>query len=58
MLHLHKDMNAKEYIKVSNLAGLSYRNGFAKGTCNIRINNRDLAEYILQSLEYLRKLPF
>jgi hypothetical protein len=51
-------MNAKEYIKVSNLAGLSYRNGFAKGTCNIRINNRDLAEYILQSLEYLRKLPF
>lgn len=44
------------YIKDSNLTGLTYKNGFGKGTCNIRIYNRDITEYIAQSLKYLRNL--
>jgi hypothetical protein len=45
----------KPYIKESKLAGLTYKNGFGKGTCNVRISGRDLSEYITQSLKYLRK---
>lgn len=44
----------KPYIKESKLSGLSYKNGFGKGTCNVRISGRDLAEYVSQSLKYLR----
>jgi hypothetical protein len=57
-LNLGLEQFSKPYIKKSTLAGLSYKNGFGKGTCNIRIDNRDMAEYILQGLEYIRKLPF
>jgi hypothetical protein len=45
----------KPYIKDSNLTGLTYKNGFGKGTCNVRVGNRNLAEYIQQSLIYMRK---
>ncbi|MEI6191189.1 MAG: helix-turn-helix domain-containing protein [bacterium] len=44
----------KPYIKTSKLSGLSYKNGFGKGTCNVRISGRDLAEYVSQSLKYMR----
>jgi hypothetical protein len=44
----------KPYIKDSKLTGLTYKSGFGKGTCNIKIGGRDLKEYINQSLKYLR----
>jgi hypothetical protein len=46
----------KPYVKDSKLANLSYKNGFGKGTCNIRVYNRDKVEYIMQGLKYIRKL--
>ena len=46
----------KPYIKDSKLVNLSYRNGFGKGTCNVRIHNRDKTEYITQALKYIAKL--
>jgi hypothetical protein len=50
-------MFEKPYIKDSKLVDLSYKNGFGKGTCNIRVYNRDKTEYIIQSLKYISKLP-
>lgn len=43
------------YTKKSRLTGLSYKNGFGHGTCNILIYNRDLSEYIMSGLRYLRE---
>jgi len=45
----------KPYIKESKLSGLTYKGGFGKGTCNVRIGGRNLAEYINQALKYMRK---
>lgn len=44
----------KPYIKESKLSGLTYKNGFGKGTCNVRISGRNLAEYVSQALKYMR----
>lgn len=46
----------KPYIKKSNRAGLTYMQKFTHGTCNLIYENRDVSEYILQSLEYIRSL--
>lgn len=44
----------KPYVKASKLSGLTYKNGFGKGTCNVRIGGRNLAEYVSQALKYMR----
>lgn len=44
----------KPYIKKSNRAGLTYMQKFAHGTCNLIYDNRDVSEYILQALDYIR----
>ncbi|MDD2657912.1 MAG: hypothetical protein PHD04_04660 [Candidatus Pacebacteria bacterium] len=44
----------KPYIKKSNRAGLTYRQKFIHGTCNLIYNNRDVSEYVLQALEHIR----
>lgn len=44
----------KPYIKKSNRAGLTYMQKFTHGTCNLIYENRDVSEYILQSLDYIR----
>jgi predicted transcriptional regulator len=56
-LRISRKMFEKPYIKDSKLVDLSYKNGFGKGTCNIRVYNRDKTEYIIQSLKYISKLP-
>ncbi len=53
-LGLSRDQFKNPYIKTSKLTGLTYKTGFGKGTCNIRICDRDIKEYIEQSLEFLR----
>ncbi len=55
-LKISKKFFEKPYIKDSSLIDLTYKNGFAKGTCNIRIFNRDKSEYIKQSLRYISQL--
>jgi hypothetical protein len=55
-LKVSRKIFEKPYIKDSKLVNLSYKNGFGKGTCNVRIHNRDKTEYITQGLKYISKL--
>lgn len=45
----------KPYIKKSKLAGLSYKNGFGHGTCNVRYFNKEMWQYITMALKYIRE---
>ncbi len=53
-LDLPQSCFGQVYVKNSKLSGLSYKNGFGHGTCNILVRNRDLNEYVLSALKYLR----
>lgn len=44
----------KPYVKTSNRSGLSYPQKFTHGTCNLMYGNRDVAEYVLMALDYIR----
>lgn len=44
----------KPYIKISNRIGLSYKQKFTHGTCNVLYHNRDISEYVLMALDYIR----
>ena len=44
----------KPYIKTSNRNGLSYKQKFTHGTCNVLYHNRDVSEYVLMALDYIR----
>lgn len=44
----------KPYIKVSNRSELSYKQKFTHGTCNVLYHNRDISEYVLIALDYIR----
>jgi hypothetical protein len=57
-LNLPKNLFKKPYIKESTLAGLSYKRGFGHGTCNIRVFNRDLAEYVHMAMKRLSVMDF
>ncbi len=45
----------KPYIKASKRGEISYTQKFTHGTCNLVYENRDVAEYVLQALEFLRE---
>lgn len=45
----------KPYIKTSTLVGLTYKNGYGHGTCNLLFENMALWEYIMMALKYLRE---
>ncbi len=44
----------KPYIKTSNRSELSYKQKFMHGTCNVLYHNRDVSEYVLMALDYIR----
>ena len=44
----------RPYIKTSNRSGLSYPQRFTHGTCNLIYGNRDISEYVLMALDYIR----
>lgn len=44
----------KPYIKNSNLADISYKNGFGHGTCNVRYFNKEMWQYIRMALKHVR----
>jgi len=48
----------KSYIKQSTLKGLTYKGGFGHGTCNIRVYNRDLTEYVHSAIKYVSSCEF
>ena len=45
----------KPYIKDSKRSGLSYPQRFTHGTCNVIYNNRDVSEYVMSALDYIRE---
>lgn len=53
-LNLPSTSFTKPYIKNSNRAGLSYRQKFTHGTCNVLYHNRDVSEYVLMALDCIR----
>ncbi len=55
-LKISRRIFERPYIKESNLKDLSYKTGFGKGTCNIRVYNRDKTEQIMQGLKYISNL--
>ena len=40
----------KPYVKGSTLTGLSYKNGFGHGTCNVIVNDAMLSKRILMGI--------
>jgi hypothetical protein len=46
----------KPYVKSSNRSGLTYKQKFTHGTCNLIFENRDVAEYVSSALAQLRSL--
>lgn len=53
-LILPRDNFRKPYIKKSSRSGLTYRQKFSHGTCNLIYENRDMAEYVACSLDAIR----
>ena len=45
----------KSYIKESTLSGLTYKNGYGHGTCNLLFDNMAMWEYITMALKYIRE---
>ena len=43
----------KPYIKDSLLSGLTYKNGFGHGTCNVVVDRTDPTRYILMGIRYI-----
>ena len=57
-LGLPKSCFKKPYVKTSKLSGLTYKGGFGHGTCNIRIYNRKLYDYILMGIKYIGDIQY
>ncbi len=55
-ISLNMNQFKKPYIKDSKLSGLTYKSGFGKGTCTIRLNSKEKMDYVLEGIKYLRTL--
>ncbi len=53
-LHIPKSQFRNPYIKSSALSGLTYKNGFGHGTCNVILGDIALWEYIMMALKYVK----
>lgn len=42
-------------IKQSNLSDVTYKNGFGHGTCHVGIYSRDLYDYVMMGLKFIRE---
>ncbi len=46
----------KPYIKESKFSNLSYKNGFGHGTCNVRYSNKEVWQYSMMALKYIKSV--
>lgn len=53
-LNISRGNFKKPYIKKSNLADITYKNGFGHGTCSLIVYDIDLYNFIMESLRYIR----
>mgnify|MGYP001571614715 CR=1 FL=1 len=56
ILGLSRKQFRRPYVKKSALSGLTYKNGYGHGTCNIRFENMTMWEYITMALKRMREL--
>jgi DNA-binding transcriptional MerR regulator len=54
ILHIPKTQFRTPHIKKVDSSKVFYR-GYGQGTCNIILDNRDMSEYVLQALSYIRE---
>jgi len=57
LLCIPRSQFRKPYIKTSTLSGLTYKNGFGHGTCNLLFGNIAFWEYVMMSLRYIKTFP-
>jgi hypothetical protein len=55
-LSLNSDQFYKTYIKKSDTQRKTYRGTFGNGTCTVLYHDRDMYEYILEGIRYLREV--
>lgn len=53
-LNIPRSCFRRPYVKDSTLSGLSYKNGFGHGTCNVRYFNKEMWQKTLMMLKYVR----
>ena len=58
LLSIPQKQFRKPYIKASKLSGLTYKNGYGHGTCNVLVESMPMWEYITMAIQHLRGLPF
>ena len=44
----------RPWIKNSKLIDITYKNGFGHGTCHVRVYNRELYDYVIMGLKFIR----
>ena len=54
-LHLPTELFHRPYIKHSNLSDITYKNGFGHGTCHVRVYSRELYDYVMMGLKFIRE---
>lgn len=52
-LSLEKSQFQKSWIKDSKMSGLTYKNNFGHGTCNIIVHDTDITSYILMGIKFI-----
>lgn len=57
LLDIPQSQFRKSYIKSSPLSGLTYKNGFGHGTCNLMFGNIAFWEYVMMALKYIKVVP-
>lgn len=55
LLQISKNNFRKPYIKESKLSDITYKSGFGHGTCNVIYGNRDINDFVLMSVKYMRE---
>ena len=56
ILSISRKQFRRPYIKETESKSISYRNGFGHGTCSVILENKEMADYMLSCLRYIRGL--
>lgn len=54
-LGLSRQRFHRPWIKDSNLMDITYKNGFGHGTCHVRVYSRELYDYVIMGLKFIRE---
>lgn len=54
-LKLSRNLFHRPWIKHSNLTDITYKSGFGHGTCHVRVYSRELYDYVMMGLKFIRE---